>query len=77
MSKPFTHWVKTLQRYGWNVETPNYVRHRAGYGGHLAEWYAEWPDQDGRYPQCACHPAPNPAARDYRRRTKHRNRRRK
>lgn len=26
---------------------------------------------------CACHPAPNPAARDYRRRTKHRNRRRK
>lgn len=29
------------------------------------------------YPPCACHPAPNPAARDYRRRTKHRNRRRK
>ena len=28
------------------------------------------------YPPCACHPAPNPAARDYRRRTKHRNRRR-
>ena len=25
---------------------------------------------------CACHPAPNSAARDYRRRTKHRNRRR-
>ena len=25
---------------------------------------------------CACHPAPFPAARDYRRRTKHRNRRR-
>lgn len=27
-------------------------------------------------PPCACHPAPFPAARDYRRRTKHRNRRR-
>jgi len=26
---------------------------------------------------CACHPAPFPAARDYRRRTKHRNRRRR
>lgn len=28
------------------------------------------------YPLCACHPVPFPAARDYRRRTKHRNRRR-
>jgi hypothetical protein len=27
--------------------------------------------------QCACHPLPFPAARDYRRRTKHRNRRRR
>lgn len=26
---------------------------------------------------CGCHPAPNPAGRDYRRRTKHRNRRRR
>lgn len=30
----------------------------------------------GVHPDCACHPEPNPAARDYRRRTKHRNRRR-
>lgn len=35
------------------------------------------PHQIGIYPPCACHPAPNPAARDYRRRTKHRRRRRK
>lgn len=28
-------------------------------------------------PACFCRPAPHPAARDYRRRTKHRNRRRK
>lgn len=27
--------------------------------------------------RCACHTLPNPAARDYRRRTKHRNRRRR
>lgn len=33
----------------------------------------------GYYPvaPCSCHPAPFPAARDYRRRTKHRNRRRR
>lgn len=35
------------------------------------------PHMLGLYPPCACHPAPNPAARDYRRRTKHRNRRRR
>jgi hypothetical protein len=28
------------------------------------------------YATCSCHPGPHPAARDYRRRTKHRNRRR-
>lgn len=73
---PARLWPTMLRLYGW-TETLNYVRHRAGVSGHLAKYHAAWPDQDGRWPQCACHPAPNPAARDYRRRTKHRNRRRK
>ena len=38
--------------------------------------YERAPNFFGIYGACACHPAPNPAARDYRRRTKHRNRRR-
>lgn len=33
------------------------------------------PHDVGIYTDCACHPASNPAARDYRRRTKHRRRR--
>lgn len=39
--------------------------------------YRRAPGFFGIYGACACHPAPNPAASDYRRRTKHRNRRRK
>jgi hypothetical protein len=35
------------------------------------------PHELGIYTGCACHPAANPAARDYRRRTRHRNRRRR
>ena len=33
------------------------------------------PHDVGVYTGCACHPASNPAGRDYRRRTKHRRRR--
>lgn len=70
---------------GWTLYIVNrylpgagaHIRHYAGRTGHLDRIYTDWPDQDGIYSQCACHPAPNPAARDYRRRTKHRNRRRR
>ena len=38
--------------------------------------YRRAPASFGIYGDCACHPIPNSAARDYRRRAKHRNRRR-
>jgi isopentenyldiphosphate isomerase len=38
---------------------------------HLEPWPHGWNEP------CSCHPKPFPAARDYHRRTKHRNRRRK
>jgi hypothetical protein len=60
----------------YNPGTGSRIRHRAGWSGHLDRIYKVWPDDEARYDQCACHPAPNPAAADYRRRTKHRNRRR-
>jgi hypothetical protein len=41
----------------------------------VADAFRFAPPHVGR-PPCSCHPLPHPAARDYRRRTKHRNRRR-
>lgn len=55
----------------------SHIRHRAGRSGHLDRMYKVWPDQDGVFGQCVCHPAPWPATRDYRRRTRRRNRRRR
>ena len=47
---------------------PSFFGHRADAA--MARAFASWPTAP-----CSCHPAPFPAARDYRRRTKHHNRR--
>lgn len=41
----------------------------------ITKAYRIRPHEVGIDPGCACHPGPNPARRDYRRRTKHRRRR--
>ena len=43
----------------------------------LSRTLRQEPRPHGSNEPCSCHPKPFPAARDYRRRTKHRNRRRK
>jgi hypothetical protein len=51
----------------FTVDRPSLFGHRADAA--MGRAFATWPTAP-----CACHPAPNPAARDYRRRTKHRKR---
>lgn len=57
------------------ANSPLFRSHDSGQLSHSL--YRRSPYLFGIRGACACHPAPNPAARDYWRRTKHRRRRRK
>lgn len=69
----------------WNTEVTAFMRLLALHqltvtlgnaaGAVAALWYAIDPKRCHHNPACFCRPAPNPAARDYHRRAKHRRRR--
>lgn len=74
-------WSEEQSWWDWQVRRQPVVpqpfsRWRPSIFGHAADVAI---GRTGYYPvaPCACHPAPFPAARDYRRRSRHRNRRRK
>lgn len=68
-----THHHRTVHTYIL-ASSPLFPSHDSGQLSRSL--YQRSPAFFGIYGSCACHSAPNPAARDYRRRTRHRNRRR-